>query len=74
MYSGLTLVLTHLYLLFGILKLKVLHKTGKLETEKMNVLSSEILETGTPKYEKLGKIVTRKKTFYMYSIYIYIYR
>ena len=28
--------------------------------EKTYVLSSEILETGTPKNEKLGKIGTRK--------------
>ena len=32
----------------------------KLETETKYVLSSEILQTETPKNEKLGKIVTRK--------------
>ena len=34
---------------------------GKLEAKKTYVLSSEILETETPKKEKLGKIVTREK-------------
>ena len=41
-------------------KIKGLHKTGKLKTEETYVLFSEILETKTPKNEKLGKIVTRK--------------
>ena len=42
-------------------KIKNLHKTGKLETKKQtNVLSSELLETETPTYGKLRKIVTGK--------------
>ena len=41
-------------------KIKGLHKTGKLKMEKAYVLFSEILETETPKNEKLGKIVTQK--------------
>ena len=36
-------------------KIENLHTTGKLETEKAYVLSSEIIETETPKKEKLGK-------------------
>ena len=41
-------------------KIKNRHKTGKLEKEKKHVFSLEILETETPKSEKLGKIGTRK--------------
>ena len=41
-------------------KIKGLHKTGKLKTEKTYVLFAEVLETETPKNEKLGKIVTWK--------------
>ena len=36
-------------------KIENLDKTGKLETEKTYVLSLEILETETPKNEKLGE-------------------
>ena len=47
---GEILVLTHWYLLFGILKLKNLYQMVKLETKKKkHVLSTEILETESPK-------------------------
>ena len=39
-------------------KISNLHKTGKFETEKTYVLSSEVLETETPKNEKLGNKLT----------------
>ena len=46
-------------------KVKNLPKTGKSETGKKHVFSLEILDTETPKNEKLGKIVTqRNQPFY----------
>ena len=50
-------------------EIRNLHKTGKLETEKTYVLSSEILETEIPKIEKLGKIVTRKNQPFYSTLY-----
>ena len=45
-------VLTHYDIIVAILKIKNLNKTGKLETEKAYVLSSEILETETPQNKR----------------------